>query len=484
MKKKIISVLSVVIGFVSLYSCDLIGKIDDIKPSYQLEEDNVIWDEASANSVLRSVYEDWRARGISVFRPHMSFYSGALLETAGIEGDEGFLNNNVQADNIAISNLYSALYTIINSANTTISLLEKDMAAGMSLQRKVEMIAECKFHRAMAHFYLLRHFGQFYDETSAYGIIIRNAPFKGNEISARDNVANVYSFILEDLEDAVKNAPDRPTLNQHYYISKTTAKALKAKVLLYRKNYPEAARLAEEVINEATQYGYDLEDNYNQIFINGYNSPEVLFAPYAYGENENLSVDMLRTKYGSNTQTIADQLVPGDGDLLLQTGFDIRFVNTFLKDFSNSETDDETKDLNNKYPHSFSNYGDVQKNTYFYLRLGEIYLIAAEAEARQSGSEHMKAARNYLKYITDRAEYSDSYVNTIPDAELLNTIRQHKWMELVSENYEEWFDLVRYHIAGDLDISTVQATIKNDRQLILPIPENALSGNHLLKQNP
>lgn len=487
MKKKIISVLSVVIGLVSLHSCDLIGKIDDIKPSYQLEEDNVIWDEASANSVLRSVYEDWRARGISAFRPHMSFYSGALAETASIEGDNGFLNNNVQADNLAINNLYSALYTVINSANTTIDLLEKDMAVGMSSERKTEMIAECKFHRAMAHFYLLRHFGQFYDTSSAYGIVIRNAPFRGMEISPRESVAKVYTFILEDLEDAAKNAPETPTLGQHYYISRTTAKALQAKVLLCKKDYPEAARLAEEVIGEAAQYGYSLEEDYNQMFINGYNSTEVLFAPYAFGEDETLSVEIPRTKYGNNTLTIADRLVEGAGNITAQTGFDARFINTFLKNpqFSGTPKDDEEPQIfNNKYPHTFSISGNIQKNTYIYLRLGEVYLIAAEAEARQAGSSHQVDARRYLKTITDRAGYSESYVNGIPDNELLNTIREHKWMELVSENYEEWFDLVRYYKEGALDITSIQPSIKNDSQLILPIPENAISGNNLLIPNP
>lgn len=486
MKKKIMYILSVVIGIVSLHSCDLIGKIDDIKPSYQLEEDNVIWDEASANSVLRSVYEDWRARGISAFRPHMSFYSGALAETASIEGDNGFINNNVQADNISINNLYSALYTVINSANTTIDLLEKDMAVGMSSQRKTEMIAECKFHRAMAHFYLLRHFGQFYDATSVYGIVIRNAPFRGMEVSPRESVAKVYAFILEDLEDAAKNAPETPTLGQHYYISRTTAKALQAKVLLCKKDYPEAARLAEEVIDEAAQYGYSLEDDYNQIFINGYNSPEVLFAPYAFGDNENLSVEIPRTKYGDNTLTIADRLVEGTGNLASKTGFDTRFVNTFLENPQSSGEEDEEnpQNFNNKYPYTFSTTGNTQKNTYFYLRLGEVYLIAAEAEARQGGSSHQTAARRHLKSITDRAGYSESYVNSIPDQELLNTIREHKWMELVSENYEEWFDLVRYSKEGDLNISSIQPSIKNDNQLILPIPENAISGNNLLIPNP
>ena len=486
MKNKIKLLLLSLITITGFNSCDLVGKIDDLKPYYQLEEDNVIWDEASANSVLRSVYSNWRERGISAFRPHMSFYSGALEKTASIEGDNGFPENRVLANNIAINSLYTSLYKVINSANSTIESLEKGMAVGMSPERTNEMIAECKFHRAMAHFYLLRHFGQFYDANSSYGIVIRTTSFHGLEVAPRDKVAKVYQQIIADLDNAIQNAPTEPTQNQHYYISKTVAKALKAKVLLYQKNYPEAANLAEEVITEAGEHGYRLEENYTDIFQNGYNSPETLFAPYAFGTDEELSVQISRTKYGTYTLAIADALTPEAGNITTQNGFDLRFSQIFLVPSTGEEEEEEeiTFKVNQKYPHPLSVTTEIQGNTYLYLRLGEIYLIAAEAEARQSGAAHQQAARNYLQAITDRAGYDVNYVNKINDTDLLEKIRQHKWIELVSENYEEWFDLVRYYKEGNLAISDIKPTIKTDSQLILPIPETAISGNTLLEQNP
>ena len=63
-------------------------------------------------------------------------------------------------------------------------------------------------------------------------------------------------------------------------------------------------------------------------------------------------------------------------------------------------------------------------------------------------------------------------------------VRQHKMLELIAEVYEEWFDLVRYHIEGDLKISDVKPTVVSDKQLIFPIPQSALAGNNLLEQNP
>ena len=63
-------------------------------------------------------------------------------------------------------------------------------------------------------------------------------------------------------------------------------------------------------------------------------------------------------------------------------------------------------------------------------------------------------------------------------------VRKHKLLELVSEVYEEWFDLVRDYKEGDLNITDVKSTITSDNQLILPIPQTALAGNNLLEQNP
>ena len=63
-------------------------------------------------------------------------------------------------------------------------------------------------------------------------------------------------------------------------------------------------------------------------------------------------------------------------------------------------------------------------------------------------------------------------------------IRQHKWLELVGEAYEEWFDLVRYHKEGDLDIKDIKPTVTSDAKLIFPIPQQALAGNNALEQNP
>ena len=72
---------------------------------------------------------------------------------------------------------------------------------------------------------------------------------------------------------------------------------------------------------------------------------------------------------------------------------------------------------NGKYPYRVDEYSGIG-NGYIFMRLAEVYLIHAEAEARQ-GASHYAAARASLKMVTDRAGYPETLVDNIPDNELL-----------------------------------------------------------------
>jgi len=466
---KIKYIFGLLLSAVSISSCDLMSDIDSIKPQYQLEEDNYVTNAKNAEQALLGVYQDWRSWGISTVRLHMSVMAGCIQTTGGISGITGFNTNSVDPDNTAIADLYSGLYTVINTANYLIEALQNNQASDLDAVRKEEIVGECKFHRALAHFMLLRHFGQFYDETSTYGIVLRKEPYRPDTpISSRFPVADCYTFILQDLTDAIQSCPE--TVSSHAYVSRLTAKGLKAKVLLCQKNYPEAAQVAQEVITESSAYGYQLEyNNWGQIFYDNYLSSETLFAPYTKGWTEQCFINIDRTTH-TNYDTQLSRKWAAKTDRFTH---DPRYTSTFAP--ATSATG------NGKFP--YNSYSDDIGNGYIFMRLAEVFLIQAEAEARQ-GKDHYSNARKSLKVITDRAGYPEDLVNQIPDNELLEAIREHKWLELATETGEEWFDLVRYTVEGDVAWGSVQPTLLSKWQLILPIPQKAMTGNKLLEQNP
>lgn len=121
-------------------------------------------------------------------------------------------------------------------------------------------------------------------------------------------------------------------------------------------------------------------------------------------------------------------------------------------------------------------------NTVFFLRLAEMYYIHAEAAIRNGNYD---PARSSLKSVLTNGRTSlDIDVDAVPDNALLEFTRKNKWIELFAENNEEWFDMVRYYKAGDLNITSIKGTITKDNQLILPLPKEALAGNNLLEVNP
>lgn len=128
-------------------------------------------------------------------------------------GETGFTDNNVLEDNSIIGNVYNNLYDVINAANFMIEFLENNTVKDLDPARRMEILGEGYFNRAMAHFMLLRHFGQFYDTDSPYGIVLSDKPYREPLAKARSTVAESYKFIESDLDSAILYAPDMPMSN-------------------------------------------------------------------------------------------------------------------------------------------------------------------------------------------------------------------------------------------------------------------------------
>lgn len=452
----------------SIGGCNLIGEIDDITAENVITDKTQITNAKSVELAVNGVYASWRVQGVAWF-PH---YLRSLVGTAGVApliGATQFSENEVKFDNTGITDNYTGLYFVINTANTFIANLEKTKVSDLSEERRTQVIAEARFHRALAHFYLLRNFGEFYKKDSKFGVVTHNIPIRENISKARSSVADSYKFIIEDLVQAVKDAPK--LVDKHYYIGTTAVKALLAKVYLYNADFVNAAKWAEQVIKEAEENGYLLEDSYLDIFKKQHDSKEIIFAPYIVQE---LNDPIIPQAYGtisipssSFIKRIANELVPGEGK-------DSRFLQAY------PALDGDSFHGDFKYPALSGNKGEVG-HTRFMLRLAELYFIAAEAEFRKDGGDKA-LAKEYLQIVATRAGYAEDYASKITEKDFLETLLKHKYIELCNETGEAWYDFVRYKMLDNLKIDEVY--VKSDRNLLFPIPEKALAGNDLLEQNP
>ena len=515
-------------------SCDLIGSIDDMEPDYVVTDLNYITDATSAQTALNGVYASWRSTGVSYLRYGIASMAHTQTQ-AMVMGVDEFAAENIQTNNSNVETAYTAYYNVINTANTFLVHINKQIP-GMTEEKRTEMIAEARCQRALAYLTLLKCFGEYWKQDSQYGVcLFKDELVRDNQVRQRSSVAETYKLISEDLDYAIAHCEQHPA--DHYHMSSLFAKALKAKMYFAQDNYPEAARLSEEVINEAETAGYELESDYANIFTEQFNSKEMLFAPYTANPNELMDASWFAFSPGSLLKKVADDLVPDDetggdivipdpgeggdvvvpnpgegGDVVIPGGGGSEGGDVVLPgdgddggivipggdggDFPFPPGEDDAASYDLLYTWAYKGEGMTGiakyskltpefmfEDSYYFMRLAEVYYIAAEAEARQGEYEK---ARTLLSTVISRAGYTEDDVNAISDRDLLGEILKHKLCDMSNENLEEWFDLCRYDRKGGFESWTEdeKAELPSFRRYLLPIPKASMGANSLLVQNP
>ena len=494
----------------TLTSCDLIGSLDGIEPEHVVTDDNYITDVSTAQTALNGVYASWRSTGVSYLRYGMSSMAHTQTQAMVMGADE-FAAENIETNNSNVETAYTAYYNVINTANTFLVHINKNIP-GLSEEKRTEMIAEARCQRALAYLTLLKCFGEYWKQDSQYGVcLFKDELVRDNQVRQRSSVAETYKLISEDLDYAIAHCEQHPA--DHYHMSSLFAKALKAKMYFAQDNYPEAARLSEEVINEAEAAGYELESDYANIFTEQFNSKEMLFAPYTANPNELMDASWFAFSPGSLLKKVADDLVPDDetgGDIVVPDpgeggdvvvpdpgeGGDVVIPGGDGGDFPFPPGEDDAASYDPLYTWAYKGEGMTGiakyskltpefmfEDSYYFMRLAEVYYIAAEAEARQG--QYAKA-RTLLTTVIERAGYTEDDVNAIADGDLLGEILKHKLVDISNENFEEWFDLCRYKRKGGFEGWTEdeKAELPTFRRNLLPIPKASMGANNQLEQNP
>lgn len=496
-KKKIMKIyikIIIVSSFlVAMTSCELTPDLEEYEPLYSLPAEEAIYNQSSAELALTGIYSVLRTNVYYSVLPSMlsGMDEGSYYINSGNANVEhmGFATNNPIADGSQLLEVYSTQYTIINRANWVIekvsALKDSDFAAP---GRRNEIIGEAKTLRALGHFNLLRVFGHFYDTNSEYGIVIKLSPAKGNEVVERSSVIKSYEAIIDDLDGAIANAPD---IKPKYYVSKIFAKALKAKVLLYKGDYSQAATLAYDVIHNSGA-NYKLLPSYAALF--DHQSAEVF--------------DNVGSLF--NVYSDSDEIL---GLGFYWNGYFLNFSDTFAKQATEETFNINGQKINydaSRVPFILTGEpliaglgnGDMKfrqmsggRETLYILRMAEMHLIFAEADARSKNTvtnEALKAMNDVRVRAGATSTGGDGfevYPSSVTYSQFLELVRVEKKIELATENGEEWFDLIRYDYADGFGtgfkVSDVKSTATNSDKFIMPIPYTSVrQGNGVIKQNP
>ena len=432
-----------------LTGCKKLTDVIDRNPPNNLVPENVAHTAEGARNLLNGAYAMLHDQ---YYYMHISEMIPATM--SGYMARNGFLvnlqfrDNNVQPDLADVNNSWIAIYKLINQANWVIQLVEELPEGEMSQAEKNSITAQARALRAMGHFDALRFFGQYYDVNSAFGVIIRTEPVNfTTRYIARSTVAEVYEQVLSDLDFAIQNGP---AFSKPIFMSGLAAKALKARVLLFKGEYAAAATTADEVISSNAR---SLSPTYDKVFSDGFNSSEMIFMRAT--DEVTFTLDRKKFTYGSR-HGIASPLFKN-----LMAG-DPRIAATY------SPANSAILKVNN---------ATFFSPTYF-LRLAQMYLIKAEALARSGAA--LDEAKAPLLVVRSRAFGSPQTSAAATMDELLDEIYKEIVKELAFENGSEWFAAIRFN-----KIMTIKPTVTSQDQFILPIPEAEIQGNALFGvQNP
>jgi hypothetical protein len=398
-----------------------------------------------------------------------SFSRGSYLLWSGSFQNYGQLVSHTQL--AALSNaqsIWTAAYAAINQCNLVLDNLAVVTDAGQRTQYE----GEVRFIRGLMYFELVRLYGQQYQPGGANsqpGVPINLTSVTTVEQAdtklSRATVAQVYAQAISDLQAAAQKLPSQNVARA----SKYSAEAVLARVYLQQGNYTAAAAQASDVIANS---GTALAGSVAAVFSNR-NSSESLFEIQQNDQNNaGTSNAGLATFFAGYSPTGAQDVTYGRADVAISPRFVSLYEASDLRG-SDDSTAIKTKSLiyvgdGNVKP---DNYRTLKWRTYGQnipvVRLAEMYLIRAEAEARAGQNS---AAASDVNLIRNRSGATPLTTATVDDVLL------ERQLELAFEGFRV-YDLVR----TGRDVGTLPAT---SPKLILPIPQREINNNPNLTQNP
>ncbi len=386
---------------------------------------------------------------------------------------------------------WNTLYLGVKRCNVVI---EKVPQIQMDPELRDRYIAEASFIRAQLYFDLVRAWG---------GVPLVTSTVPPPKLP-RATVQEVYDLIFSDLQIAIAGLPERSGYsgNDRGRATKGAAKALLAKVHMFRQEFEQAEPLLMEVINSGE---YALESEFTRASsVEGNNGPESVFEIGAMelegtesGGNQYANTQGVRGTpnrgWGFNrpSEDLRASFETGDPRLkgtIIDLGDVIDGV-TILGDGSTPDiTEDEngnvieTECYNRKVwvpgTNTITQWGHHRR----LIRYADVLLMAAEC-LNENGKPGQ--ALGYLNQVRERARQGNNSI--LPDiittdpALLSDIIMEERRHELAMEGHRFW-DLVRTGRAAQVLGPLGFVPGKHE---LLPIPQNEIDiSQGTLIQNP
>jgi hypothetical protein len=458
-----------VVVFLLLTGCRKQLLIDP--PLYTITEANVFQTESTAAAALTGILQFLSASNLWKISPFTAMSADELhLYNLANTNFLYYYQNALKGNE---ENFWSGLYQTIYYANAAIAGVEG--SDKLSPAVKDQLLGEAKFERAFSYFYLVNLFGDV--------PLILGTDYQVNRKVKKDPAAAVYDQIRQDLVDAegllsadFLDATVLTTTTERVRPTKWAAAALLARVYLYVKDYALAEAEASKVIGSGHFQLSPLEDVFKM------NSTETIWQlqPVNYQQNTNEARFFVISSTGFTNEGVY---------------MNERLLNSFENGDLRKTSWVGTVTLNGKtyaYPYKYKVTAVYQPSTEYVmmLRLGEQYLIRAEARIRQNrisdGIDDLTVVRNRATDPSAAPADQLPQLNTAlsPDAAVTAVIHERQ-VELFTEWGHRWLDLKRTGIVDSVMgiVTPEKGKPWNTNWQLYPIPIPEIIADPNLAQN-
>lgn len=398
-----------------------------------------------------------RAAIIGAYDRVQSYYSSSFPTLGTITTDNVIFNgtlseylqldqNAIPTDNVITVSAYQNIYRTINSANSVIAYVPQVSDPLLTVAEKNKILGEAYFIRALAYFDLGRGWG---------GVQLQLKPtadlsvLKGIKRSTLDQT---YDQVLADLVQAEQLLPE--DANTRNRAQKSAARALRARLHLYRKQWADAELYATQVISSTK---YTLIKPYKSFFTAPFQTAESVLE-LAFSANDRNTYWNLWYPSSSGGQFT---LKPSDALVARLNNPAIGGTRNTLIAGSGTTV----------YGVLYNTTGTSTDPAYL-IRIAELYLIRAEARAQQN---KLAEAASDLNAVRARADVLPTTATT--QSALLQAIEDENGIEFAFEAHR-WFDLVRTERAAAV------LGITNRNYWLFPIPYSDIQSDPDVTQNP
>jgi len=389
-----------------------------------------------------------------------------------------------------VQNLWGTVYAAINTINVFLDGLSAAWNAG-NLNGKISQAEYDQFRseayalRALCYFDLLQLYCKPYNQGNGAnpGVPLRLKAEKsaeGNDL-ARSTVAEVYTQILKDLNDAEPlaiTAYSTDLLNTTR-IHKNTIIALKTRVYLNMQDWPKVLTESAKIVSASAPFtapsgvAFVLNPSYTAIFKTPYTSKESIFSMPMTTTNGPGTQNGLPHYYTfSSSESYYLNLNPGFAYALMDAT-DIRKTSLLLND---------SKYFLTKFPDytTLTDYAPV-------MRYAEVLLNRAEAIVRSGGAVTAEAIA-LLNAVRTRSFPTGAYIpaSFAAASDFYTAILLERNIEFLGEGIRT-MDLQRLSLPFPAKdgggMGNVPAIPSSSVGYVWPIPANELSLNKLMTPN-